>query len=53
MAVSLIPSNDAGADHAEKLRTWKKDDLHSLGGSKFSETLTEASSSFSYFHFVL
>lgn len=41
VAVSLIPSNDAGADHAEKLRTWKKDDLHSLGGSKFSETLTE------------
>lgn len=52
VAVSLIPSSDAGADHAEKLRAWKKDNLKSLGGSKFSETLTEASSSFSYFHFV-
>lgn len=53
VAVSIIPSNDAGADHAEKLRAWKKDNLQSLGGSKFSETLTEASSSFSYFSFRL
>lgn len=43
MAISLIPSNDASPDHAEKLRAWKKDDFDLLEGSKFSETIKEAS----------
>lgn len=43
MAISLIPSNDASTDHAEKLRAWKKNDFDSLEGSKFSEILKEVS----------
>ncbi|MCJ1463406.1 hypothetical protein MMC07_002013 [Pseudocyphellaria aurata] len=44
VAISLIPSNDAYPDHAEKLRAWKKDDLYSLEGSALEAIIEEVSS---------
>lgn len=48
--LSLIPSKNASIDHAEKLRAWKKDGIDSLGESRFSQILKEASCDISSFH---
>ncbi|KAL8718451.1 MAG: hypothetical protein Q9225_004417 [Loekoesia sp. 1 TL-2023] len=43
IAVSIIPSVDAAADHSEKVRAWKKDNLKSFHGPVLIDILREAS----------
>lgn len=42
ISVSVIPGKDAGTDHVDALRGWKRADIDDLGGEQFAEIMREA-----------
>ena len=41
VTVSIIPAPDTHSEYTEKLRKWKKDNLHALDSGTFADILKE------------